>query len=128
MAIDYAGALLKAEVYYDATRQEVKFKKSEAVRELTAFGLFDSYEIGKFLGATAWWVNTVLGKQSDNSYPKREWNVKAVSSLRIIAETWRDGGDPDRLIAAVAMHKGASVRAIHELTGVPLDRIRSVVW
>lgn len=127
--IDYVGALACASYYYEFVRDEVAFNKPGAVRALTAFGLFTPREMAEILDTSIETVKKHMGMHVNTSWSARKpAPPKALSLLGVIARQWRDGEDTDMLVARAAMYGGVSVRTIHELTGVSLEKVRAVVW
>lgn len=127
MAIDYVNALSRADKYRQLYRDGVKFEKSEAVRELAAFGLFTASELAALLGVSVGFVQNVVGEAMPES--ARRWKLSAIDALWHIAWNFKHTG-PDQIESLVAwvVQNGTSIRAISELTGIPKNVIREAVY
>lgn len=125
--MDKVEALRVANVYYDHVRYGVKFNKSEAVRELAAFGLFSIREISLILDTTFQRAQYEAGALVDlgPNNTGRVWNIKTLSALYLLALDYRHGHVNERLLIKVA-HNNTSLRAIAELTDIPIERVREV--
>lgn len=125
---DKAEALRTATEYNDRVRFDVKIDKSEAVRKLAAFGLFSIREISYILDIpfnraeadAGWFVD--LGPSNTG----RLWNIKSLSTLYLVALDYRRGHINKRLVRLLASSNN-SLRAISELTDIPIERVREVV-
>ena len=124
---EYAPAWDVALRYYDLSRRHVKFNKREAVRELAAFRLFTAKEVARYVGCSVWFAEKTPGVVPASS---RVWNVHATIALAALARAHDEFGEESPaipLLVIACIREGASMQAIAELTGVPIDVVREAV-
>lgn len=127
METNYSGALLCARLYYDANRQNLKFDKPEAVTKLAAFGVFTSKEIAEIIGMSVGYVRKHMEVYESGSDPRRVWYPHCLDALYVVAYNYETGGYYEGLVYALVIQEKNSIRAVSELTGVPMNEIRSIV-
>jgi hypothetical protein len=126
--VDKVEALRVATEYHDRIRFDVKIDKPKAVRELAAFGLFSIKEISLILDMPFNRTEVEAGALVDlgPNNVGRAWNIHALSALYLLALDYRRGHVNESLLIRVAEDSN-SLRAISELTDIPIERIREVV-
>lgn len=127
MTKEYAPAWDVALRYYDLSRRRVKFNRREAVRELAAFRLFTAKEIARYVGCSTTYAERNLGVNVSSS---RVWNVHATIALAALARAHDEFGEESPaipLLVIACIREGASMQAIAELTGVPIEVVREAV-
>lgn len=127
--MDKVEALRVATEYHDRIRFDVKIDKPEAVRTLAAFGLFSMREISLILDMPFNRTEREAGALADlgPNNTGRTWNIHALSALYLLALDYRRGHVNSALLKRVADDSN-SVRAIHELTDIPREKIREVLF
>lgn len=123
--ISHINALARAENYRRIRRDNIGFEKSDAVRELAAFSLFTASELAALLGVSVGFVQNVAGDGLPES--ARHWKLSALDALWHIAWGYKNGGDIEFLVTST-VRAGNSIRAVSELTGVPKDTIREIMY
>lgn len=126
--IDHVKALETANWFNDLNRRGMKYDKSEAVKELAAFGLFTPQEISWIVAKTIDYARKHMGMQSNMSWPHRIWKLDALHVLWLLAIEWRDNQGISAPLVQLASSNGTSVKAISQLTGVPLETVREAVY
>ncbi len=126
MATDHVGALSKASEYVEVVRRGGRIDKPLAVRELTRFDVFTPKEISKIVGLSITQVKHHMGMQTNTSWSTRTWDEYQVSVLWQIALLYHNEGQVNMILIKMAA-EACSLRAISELTGVPLDDVREAV-
>lgn len=125
---DHVKALETAYWYYDLGRREQKFDKQEAVKELAAFGLFTPIELSRILGVSVDYAQKHMGTQTNTSWPTRVWSIDALHVLWLIAIDYWNANEVAKTLVQLASDNNCSIKAIAQLTGVPLDQIREAVY
>lgn len=128
METDYVKALETANWYYDLNRRHMKFDKPTAVRELDQYGLFSPVELSHILDTTVETVKKARGMQPVETWPQRVWKLDALHVLWLLAVEWRDSGAAEDKLIQRASDNGTSMKAISQLTGIPLDKVREAVY
>jgi hypothetical protein len=125
-SVDKVEALRVATEYNDRVRFDVKVDKSEAVRKLAAFDLFSPLELSLILDTSIKFVERHMGWHTNMSWPSRVWNIHSLSVLYLLALDYRRGHVNKNLIRTL-IGSNNSLRAISELTDIPIERLREVV-
>ena len=128
MEIDRVKALETAIWYHDLNRRGMKFDKPTAVNELKQFRLFSATEIGWIVGITREAMNKIVGTHDLAPVNHRVWKLDVLDVLWIMALTWQDKGVFSDVIVRLAVSDGTSMKAISQLTGIPLDKVREAVY
>lgn len=131
--IDYAAALDTACKYYDKVRLNYMFKHEDAVKELASHGLFTPFEVAKIVGCSVGFASKHMDTHGSGKagagWTQRKWGVEALSTLWLIALDYgADDKHVNKILIQKAARAGTSVKAIHQLTGVPLDDVRRAVY
>lgn len=123
--VDYYAALSKAWAYHDTARRGGKVNSEGAVKELAALSLFTPAEVARILDSTVQFVKSHWGMHDNASWPQRVWNASDLDLLMVVAYSYTKGR-VSHLIPAL-VRNGNSIKAVSELTGVPLDEVRGAV-
>lgn len=123
--MEYTKALAQADNYRRIRRDNIGFEQSDAVRELAAFGLFTAPELAALLGVSVGFIDNVTGGGTPES--QRHWKLSALDAMWHIAWGYKNGGDIEFLVTST-VRAGNSIRAVSELTGVPKDTIREIMY
>lgn len=127
MEIDHVKALETANWYHDLNRRDMKFDKATALKELHQYKLFSQTELGWIVGTTWDGVGKVLGN-SPKPVNHRVWKLQALHVLWLLAVDWRDNEEVAPPLAQLASEHGTSMKAISQLTGIPLNQVREAVY
>jgi hypothetical protein len=125
MLVDKVEALRQATEYWDRVRFGVRFDKVGAARELAASAVFSQKEISLILDTSVEFVKRVT---ADYKFARvnRLWNIRSVGALYMLALSYRAGGRINRNLLRRVVNDNNSIRAVQELTDIPIERIREV--
>ena len=128
MDIDHVKALETANWYHDLNRRGMKYDKTVAVKELAQYSLFSARELGWIVGVTEATVATKLDLPLPEYANHRIWKLDALHVLWLLAVDWRDNEEVAPPLAQLASEHGTSMKAISQLTGIPLNHVREAVY
>lgn len=128
MEIDHVKALETANWYHDLNRRGMKYDKTVAVKELSRYDLFSPVELSHIVDTTVSAVKKAQGMQPVVTWPQRIWKLDALHVLWLLAVDWRDNEEVAPPLAQLASEHGTSMKAISQLTGIPLNQVREAVY
>ena len=128
METDHVKALETANWYHDLNRRGMKYDKTVAVKELAQYSLFSARELGWIVGVTEATVATKLDLPLTEYVSHRVWKLEALHVLWLLAVDWRDNEEVAPPLAQLASEHGTSMKAISQLTGIPLNQVREAVY
>lgn len=128
MEIDHVKALETANWYHDLNRRGMKYDKTVAVKELSRYDLFSPVELSHIVDTTVSAVKKAQGIQPVVTWPQRIWKLDALHVLWLLAVDWRDNEEVAPPLAQLASEHGTSMKAISQLTGIPLNQVREAVY
>ena len=128
MEIDHVKALETANWYHDLNRRGMKYNKATAVEELSRYDLFSPVELSRIVDTTVSAVKKAQGMQPVVTWPQRIWKLEALHVLWLLAVDWRDNEEVAPPLAQLASEHGTSMKAISQLTGIPLNQVREAVY
>ena len=128
MEIDHVKALETANWYHDLNRRGMKYDKTVAVKELSRYDLFSPVELSHIVDTTVSAVKKAQGMQPVVTWPQRIWKLDALHVLWMLAIDWRENEEVEPPLAQLASEHGTSVKAISQLTGIPLNQVREAVY
>ena len=128
MEIDHVKALETANWYHDLNRRGMKYDKPTAIKELSRYDLFSPVELSHIVDTTVSAVKKAQGIQPVVTWPQRIWKLDALHVLWLLAVDWRDNEEVAPPLAQLASEHGTSMKAISQLTGIPLNQVREAVY
>ena len=128
MEIDHVKALETANWYHDLNRRGMKYDKPTAIKELSRYDLFSPVELSRIVDTTVSAVKKAQGMQPVVTWPQRIWKLEALHVLWLLAVDWRDNEEVAPPLAQLASEHGTSMKAISQLTGIPLNQVREAVY
>ena len=128
MEIDHVKALETANWYHDLNRRGMKYDKPTAIKELSRYDLFSPVELSHIVDTTVSAVKKAQGMQPVVTWPQRIWKLEALHVLWLLAVDWRDNEEVAPPLAQLASEHGTSMKAISQLTGIPLNQVREAVY
>ena len=128
MEIDHVKALETANWYHDLNRRGMKYDKTVAVKELSRYDLFSPVELSHIVDTTVSAVKKAQGIQPVVTWPQRIWKLDALHVLWMLAIDWRENEEVEPPLAQLASEHGTSMKAISQLTGIPLNQVREAVY
>ena len=128
MEIDHVKALETANWYHDLNRRGMKYDKTVAVKELSRYDLFSPVELSHIVDTTVSAVKKAQGMQPVVTWPQRIWKLDALHVLWMLAIDWRENEEVEPPLAQLASEHGTSMKAISQLTGIPLNQVREAVY
>ena len=128
MEIDHVKALETANWYHDLNRRGMKYDKPTAIKELSRYDLFSPVELSHIVDTTVSAVKKAQGIQPVVTWSQRIWKLGALHVLWLLAVDWRDNEEVAPPLAQLASEHGTSMKAISQLTGIPLNQVREAVY
>lgn len=128
MEIDHVKALETANWYHDLNRRGMKYDKPTAIKELSRYDLFSPVELSHIVDTTVSAVKKAQGMQPVVTWPQRIWKLDALHVLWMLAIDWRENEEVAPPLAQLASEHGTSMKAISQLTGIPLNQVREAVY
>ena len=128
MEIDHVKVLETANWYHDLNRRGMKYDKPTALKELAQYSLFSARELGWIVGVSEASVDKQIGWRVPEYTNHRVWKLEALHVLWLLAVDWRDNEEVAPPLAQLASEHGTSMKAISQLTGIPLNQVREAVY
>ncbi len=127
--VDYYGALDYALTINEHANSGKKFAKAEAVKRLAAFGLFTDVEIAQIAGVNIMRVRDLVDTEEPPFNGNRMWTPwRVLPNLEILADYYHnDNKYINDVLIRGTVGRDCSVKALSELTGIPIEIVRDAL-